>query len=109
MITVSLCLAAVAVAIITGIAHYLWGPRSQHPVTGVAAYISGTLPVFIAFAGVELWRTDIRPWQTIIDLAVLFVAASLFPIFGRVVADFQDLQDYRFSRSEQHAKNDSVS
>ena len=109
MITVTLCLAVFAVMAITGFTHYFYGPRSEKPLSDIAAYVFGVLPVIVAF-GVVVVIDDPHGWLTVLDIVILFIAAAIFPVLGRALGAWQELQDYRhFQREERrHAEKNTI-
>ena len=109
MITVTLCLAVFAVMAVTGFTHYFRGPRSERPLSGIAAYVFGVLPVIVAF-GIVVIVDDTHGWQTVFDIVILFIAASIFPVLGRALGAWQELQDYRhFQREDRrYAEKNSI-
>ena len=108
MISITFTVACLAVLAISTMAHLLLGPRSDHPVNGIWAYIIGVVPVLVAF-GFVMMIDDPAPANAVATLVVLFIAAAIPPIMGRVWMDYQELQDYRTFREEaKRAKKNSI-
>jgi len=106
MITVSLCIALFVLLAVYTFLHLFFGPRSEHPISGLWAYVAGVVPTVIAFSFVALID---RPqyWQAIVNLLLMFAMAAVPPVAGRLYAAWQELEDLRFSRAR-HAESDSI-
>lgn len=97
MIDSTLAIAAFILLWLSGALHILFGPGSQRHTEGLTAYAMGLGPILLAFAFVQLLSPATSSTQPIVNLVVLVAAAAAFPVLGRLIAAWRELEDRRFT------------